>query len=575
MRILGVNLGATKGGKKLKDGGACVIESGEVQVAIAEERVSRVKSRGGYQLSLGYVLDYLGEPIESFDAVVVSTCCEELLVPGEVNDPMLRKARRLLTLGHHESHAYSAFFASGFDRALIIVMDAGGNTLVPCNGIGWWRYPREQNSYFVGEGTTIKLIDRDFDSPYEVGFGEVYRAFTYYLGWPSYVHSGKTMALAAYADEEVIRDSFLFIMDSSGHIRSKLRADPLNPIKMVRNFAQEYRVVIPPARCPGDPITQEHMNLAGVVQSSLEKALLEKIRMLTKKTGITDVCLAGGVALNCVLNGKILNETSVRRLFIQPAAGDQGQCLGNAYYGLLQLSGERIRNIKPFDPFLGRPYATLEFTPSSNGWQPLDTGQPLKLVAQLLADGKLVGWFNGQSEFGPRALGNRSILADPRRLESKYRLLGVKGREWFMPFAPSILWEYQSEFFELDRESPYMSLASPVKPSKRRLVPAIVHQDGTSRPQTVTANTNPIFYQLLVEFHKVTGIPLLLNTSFNRKGEPIVETPQDAWEMFLNSDIDYLFTNGKLFAKRESMPEISRLLAGTFQAVRSVQREAT
>lgn len=555
MRILGVNLGATKGGKRLKEGGACVIENGEVQVAIAEERVSRVKSRGGYQLSLSYVLDYLGEPTESLDAVVVSTCCEESLTPGEVNDPMLRKARRLLTLGHHESHAYSAFFASGFDRALIVVIDAGGNTLLPCNGIGWWRCSREQGSYFVGEGTTVRLIDRDFDSPYEVGFGEVYRAFTYYLGWPSYTHSGKTMALAAYADKEAIRDSSPFAVESNGHIRSKLRADPMNPIKMVYDFAQECGVMIPPPRHPSDQITQAHMNLAGLVQSSLEEALLAKIRMLTEKTGLTDLCLTGGVALNCVLNGKILSETPVRGLFIQPAAGDQGQCLGNAYYGLHQLSGERIQRTKHFVPFLGRPYATLSYTPSPDGWQPLDTEQPLRLAAKLLADGKLVGWFNGRSEFGPRALGNRSILADPRRIENRSRLLGVKGREWFMPFAPSILRKYQTEFFDLDSESLYMLLAVPVKPGKRSLVPAIVHQDGSSRPQTVTADSNPVFYQLLLEFYEVTGIPLLLNTSFNRKDEPIVETPQDAWDMFLNTDIDCLFINGKLFVKRVMVPE--------------------
>lgn len=540
MQVLGINLGATRHGKLLKDGGACIIQDGKILVAVAEERACRKKHAGGFTKSLEYCLNATGLKLEDFQAVVVSSCCEDFF-PREICDVNC-DSRLWFVPSHHLSHAYSAFFVSPFEQALVIVMDGGGNVLGRQTHLEWWKNFREQNSYYIGEGNSLTRIGRDFESPYEAGFGEAYRCFTYYLGWPSSDYAGKTMALAAYGDPERFTRTDLFYLDGE-KLGCRLRNDPLNPIQMLLRFSKEYQVQIDPPCSEGQELTQCHKDLARFIQDQLEQALLKKVELLCKKTGITNLCIAGGVGLNCVANAKILESTSVRDIFIQPAAGDQGQALGNALYGYHGLMGQP-REIVMKNAYFGQEYTlNLDFLSDFiDGEFTITRSQNIAQdVAEMIANGLLVGWFQGRSELGPRALGNRSILADPRNIENKRRLSEkVKEREWFRPYAPSILEECVDEFFTPRLISPFMLLAAEVKCDKRDRIPGVVHKDGRARLHTVSREDNPLFYEVIDSFRKITKIPLVLNTSFNGRGEPIVETPQDAFQCFKEHNLDRL-----------------------------------
>jgi carbamoyltransferase len=554
MKVLGLNLGVTRTGKKLKDGGACIIEDGRITVAIAEERVCRRKFAGGFKYALKYCLDASGLELEEFDTIVVSSCCEDVFPRAVDGLPFQDVSRVHFVPSHHLSHAYSAFCVSPFDRALIVVMDGGGNVIGNQKHLDWWRNPREQNSYYIGEGTSIRLIGRDFDEPFEVGFGEAYRCFTYYLGWPSSSYSGKTMALAAYGDPDRFSSLSLFEFEN-GRLRCKLANDPLHPIAMLERFAKECGDDLRKPRLQNEEIDQQHEDLARFIQVQLEEALVAKINYLCRETGIRDLCIAGGVGLNCLANTRILRDTPVQNLFVQPAAGDQGQALGNALYGYHHIFG-KPRGLVMTNAYLGRDYSTdihnLDFEMfAADEFKCVRSANIVQDAARLIADGYIVAWFQGRSEYGPRALGNRSILADPRRAGSK-RLLDekVKHREQFRPYAPSVLEEHASQFFDVKVDSPFMLLVATVKPNNRALIPAVAHVDGTARLQTVSQRDAPRFYELIDTYKRLTGVPVLLNTSFNGREEPIVETPEDAIRCFKENGIDALIIGDYLFTKR-------------------------
>jgi carbamoyltransferase len=555
MRVLGLNLGATRSGKPLKDGGVCIIEDGMLVVCIAEERVCRKKYAGGFANALEYCLDYTGLDLHSFDVIVVSSCCEDITRDYREGLRSFDISRIHYIPSHHLSHAYSAYFPSPFEEALVIVMDAGGNILGKQTYPQWWKNRREQVSYYRARGNQIELIGRDFDHPLDAGFGEIFRSFTYYLGWNSSVHAGKTMALAAYGDPERYDDVELFFFDGT-HLRSVFTNNPPDPVGMIEQFALKEGLDFPhPRRGEDAAILQGHKDVAFLVQDRFERALIHKVNILCKLTGITNLCIAGGVGLNCVANAKILERTPIKHIFIQPAAGDQGQCLGNALYGYYHILGGRRRSSK-FTPYLGRSYSLSSSsirlqaeTIFGDSVEVIEIPNWLEEVAELIAEGNIVGWYQGRSEFGPRALGNRSILADPRRPGLTEKLRQLKDRESFMLFAPSVLAEHADEYFELSVPSPYMLLAVKTKSDKIDAIPAVVHVNDSARIQTVAREENELYYDLIKTFAKLTNTPVLLNTSLNRAGEPIVETPMDALDCFREMDMEYLVIDEYILRK--------------------------
>lgn len=551
MRVLGLNAKNTATGKQLIDGAVCIIENGEIIVALAEERITRKKHAGGYYRTLDFLLKNYSLDINDFDSIVLSSCCEKRSLASHYPELKLQNIEKLNVILHHESHAYSTYFASPFTEAIIIVMDAGGNIIDSDNGSNnynnWWMARREQNSYFIGHGNNITLLERDFEEPFSVGFGEAYRAFTYYLGWHSHRYSANTMALAAYGNPLAYRSSKLFHFNqTTGKLVTHMTNNPYNPIKMVLEWAVEQGVdkKIPEPRYPNSEITQKHMDLAWFIQNELENALTKKVDHLVEETGIRNICIAGGVGLNCVANRKILDVCNVDNLFIQPAAGDQGQALGNAYYGYYKvLNNHRVEN-KCFSPYLGfkqpKQSEILSQLKQLSVDVKFDSLSSFSEIAEMLSKGKIIGWYQGRSEYGPRALGNRSILADPRQRDVEQRLRRIKGREEFRPFAPSVIEEEAKNFFDIEIPSPYMLLTAKAKKEIRDLIPGVLHIDFSARLQTVSKKSNPIFHELLFEFYKITGIPLLLNTSFNGRGEAIVESPIDALYAFLELGLDAL-----------------------------------
>jgi carbamoyltransferase len=550
--VLGVNLGTTRCGKRLRDGGACLADPAGPIVAIAEERISRRKHDGGVRLSVPYCLDYAGLGAEDVELCIATSCCEAIRDPNSVAE-LAQMGIDVQTISHHLAHAYSAFWPSRFDEALVIVLDSGGNTLGRDYGDGaWWTRPREQATYYIAAGGKLEIIARDFDRPYEAGFGELFRAVTHYLGWPSSTYAGNTMALAALGHNLATRPIYAV---EDGRLTAPLDVNPHDPVAMVAQLLTNLGVQAPPPRRRGEGITQELANLARLLQDSFYSALRWRVENLVKRTGIRRVCFAGGVALNCVALGRLLSDSVVDEIFVQPAAGDTGQCLGAAYAGLNQLDVPRPR-LSESIPFLGRHYSDVDV---AKALQLIDrSGREFDVVegvvpavqqlAEQLASGSLVAWFSGRSEFGPRALGARSILADPRSEDARKRLLLLKERDTFMPFAPSILATEASTYF-VGTGSATMTLTVQTRPEICTRVPAVVHADGSARVQLVQMNDSA--FQLLIQrFYIETGVPMLLNTSLNLAGDPIAETPYDCASMFLRSDLDCLFLDGTLVVKR-------------------------
>lgn len=538
LRVIGMNT--------QHDGGCCLLVDGKIKYAISEERLTRKKSTSGWIHSLKYCLEAAHLGLKDIDLAVFSSYGD--LLPSDFDGYLSGlgfDSKKCIAVDHHLSHACSAFLISPFDKALIVVVDGSGN-----NG--------DTESYYIGEGTTIKQIGGNSIRETHRGVGKAYEAFTSFLGWTTF-DSGTTMALAPYGKEEATKNMELF----------KIKGDQINSelkqkyYRGVLEFAKAHKVNFGNLFNRGKE--QKGKDAAFFIQDRTEKALIQVIARLVKKTGIKNLCLSGGVALNCVANRKILDGTGIENIFIPPAANDKGQALGNALYGY-HMYLDKPRNFILTHDYFGKEYEEDEILKVLTKRQELGAnfivGAPeikykkishvSKTAAKLLAEGNIVGWFQGGSEFGPRALGHRSILCDPRNRKIVSRLnTEIKKREPFRPYAPSILKEYTQEFFEFSYPSPFMLLVAKVRKEKRNIIPAVVHIDGTARLQTVTRKDNGIYYQLIDEFRKLTGTPLVLNTSFNMSGEPIVETPKDALGCFLRTGIDYLVMEDYLVWKVE------------------------
>lgn len=542
--VAGLNVGRTASGRPLLDGGCVVVEDGEVAVGISEERLNRKKYSPGFSESLEYCLEYLDAEPHDVDRYVFSNCLERPLTVDQITSMLedegvvLPKDRIEVSPSHHLSHAASAFFLSPFDDALILVSDHAGNVLkgdydrYEYNGM-------ERTSVYTGRGTELQLLDRYHDSCSVLGLGTAYRYVTMYLGFRSYKHAGKVMGLASYGEGKLdgyrfFDDDWNCLIENNPHDRS----DAVRQCLKAQGFDPGGRKTN-----PSSP-SEMQKEIAWLIQRELERVLVDIIDYYSDVTDFDTLCYAGGVALNCVANERIRRETGIEQLFISPAPGDYGQPLGNAVYGYSHCE-DCGRPAELSNAYFGRAYSRENITDTLANhdvdyWISDDVPE---FVANALADSKLVGHFHGRSEFGPRALGNRSILADPREKETKsYVNKNIKFRENFRPFAPTILREHYDSYYDAEWDEPcqFMTLAQRVHDSKADDIPAVVHVNGTSRLQTVSREQNNRYYDIIDKFSQRTGVPVVLNTSFNLAGEPIVETPADALSTFLRSGLDYL-----------------------------------
>ena len=559
------------------DVSACLLKDGAIVFAIAKERITREKHASGfYKEVIDYCLDAEGIAFGDVD-LIVRNCyilpvpeMEDRLVyqdmPGFLPEyeradvdkhPLYRsQSAKVVTISHHLAHAYSAFAVSPFDDGVVMVVD----------GVGSYRsdvsepYPatdtatplaRESESYYEFSGTKIECLkkvwmepDRGFlsDEFYNMpGLGALYsRASTYIFG--DWNKCGELMGLAPYGRRERIKP----LMEIAGN--------ELQVPRWSAEFNQPY-VMDTGGKWEASPSMRHWEDLAWRVQDDTEKVLLARARWLRETTGAKNLCIAGGVALNCVANGRIAREAGFENVWIQPAAGDDGIAIGCAVYGQLEVL-KQPRSFVMKQSYVGKRYADQDIDKAMQNFfvriqtTTVRSQDICRDTAKLLADQRVIGWFQGGSEFGPRALGNRSLLADPRKAEMKDILNSrVKHRQPFRPFAPIVLAERAKEIFEGEEDLPFMLIAKPVRQEWRDRIPAIVHVDGTARVQTVSQDTNPVLYRLLKEFEALTGVPVLINTSFNVKGEPIVETPQDAVVCFLTTGIDNLVLHDTLVSK--------------------------
>ncbi len=568
------------------DSAACLVRDGELVAAAQEERFTRKKhdeefphQAVAYCLREGGIslkdLDYVGfydKPLLKFERILenylgvapkglgsfltaMPIWLKEKLFTGDaVRRELGDYDGKLLFAEHHESHAASAFYPSPFDEAAVLTLD----------GVGEWA----TSSYGVGRGKDLELLA---ELRYPHSLGMLYSAFTYYTGFK--VNSGeyKVMGLAPYGEPRFVDRILADVLQLKDDGSFKLNMDLFNYLHglTMTNGAFD-KIFGGPPRQPESELTQREMDLAASVQVVTEEIMLRMARHVQRETGMENLCLAGGVALNCVGNGRLLREGPFKRLWIQPAAGDAGGALGVAlaiYHKV--LGNARHRNGAGTDTmkgsYLGPAYSDAEIETFLREigavYEKLPTDAMIARTAEHLADEKVIGWLQGRMEFGPRSLGGRSILGDPRsRKMQSIMNLKIKFRESFRPFAPSVLREHVAEYFDLDCDSPYMLLVAPVS-SARRIkmtdeqaslfgieklnvvrsdLPSITHVDYSARIQTVHADTNPLYHALLTRFHDLTGCPVLVNTSFNVRGEPIVCTPKDAYLCFMRTEMDTL-----------------------------------
>lgn len=428
---------------------------------------------------------------------------------------------------------------------LIIVVDNEGTILGKRKYSETWRNSMERLSVYHGRKNKISLLEYDMDLENMVSLGEMYSIITKFIGFKSYQNSGKTMALAAFGDATRFKDVPLVKCLPNGRLLCPINNNYLETnLELVRYLKRFGHNIEPRSTGMELNIEQVYKDLAATMQDQLEKGLIHKIKYWKKKTGINNVCIAGGVALNCMANYKIAKELDIEHIFIPSNPGDQGLALGNALYGWQIVLGKK--NFPQInEPYFGINYsqqdvlnALLKFADKLKWRRSIDF---IEELASFLFNSKIVAWFQGKSEWGPRALGARSILADPRNIEMKTIINEkIKHREDFQPFAPVTIEEKVHEYFVTNYNSPFMNLIAPVRSEKAGLIPAVLHIDNTARFQTVTGISNPSLHRLISIFGEITGIYVLLNTSFNDRDEPIVETPEDALTYFVNSNIDYL-----------------------------------
>lgn len=441
---------------------------------------------------------------------------------------------------HHLGHAYQAYLCSPFDEAAVITVDGTGEKLerLGLNSI--------TTTFSVGKNNRIRVLSEVY-SPFSIG--GAYSNFTRYLGFRDN-QEGNTMALASFGSDDFFQqlDGTWSLLEN-GHFDFRFNSQ-LNDMV----YLERLRDYCPP-RKNGEPIDAKHKNVAWAIQNMTEKILIHAAQKLHEKTGLKRLAVAGGVGLNCVTNSKIIDETGFEEIYIMPNAGDRGLAAGCALFGYHVLLGGKERVPLTHD-YLGRSYSEQEILAALGSAKNIEYRKSNDIaneVAGLIEKQYVVGWHQGGSEFGPRALGNRSILADPRTKESKTRLdQEIKRREWFRPYAPSVLEEHAGEYFDLNAPSPYMLMAPKTRVEVKEKIAGVVHVDGSARVQTVSKVANPLYHSLISAFYKRTGIPLVLNTSFNGNGDPIVETPGDAIEALLKMNLDALAIGDYLVWKMDS-----------------------
>jgi carbamoyltransferase len=568
MNILGIN--AYHG-----NASAAIVSDGRLVAAVEEERFNRVKYAAGFPAqAIRYCLKEAGLELKDIDHIAVPrnpyarlgtklfyamrmpsfarerikvlakfTGIPEALAQAFDTDPA-KVAAKFHRVEHHQAHLASAFFVSPFERAALLSADGLGDFA----------------STMWGSGTGSRMkIEGTIAFPHSLGL--FYSAVTQYLGFLKFGDEYKVMGLAAYGEAEQIEafrdivrangDGFRLGLEYFTHHRtgpemSWAEADKTPTMGKMFSEAMERR--LGPKRNPEEPLEQRHRNLAAALQARLEEVYLGMLKKLAERTGLKAVCLAGGVAFNCVANGKIFDTTGFEQVYVHPAAGDGGLAVGAAYYVWHQILG-KPRSFAMDHAYWGPRYTRDETRRAidangvaQNGCRVEELAEDslMQRTAAIVADGKILGWFQGRAEWGPRALGNRSIVADPRRPEMKEILnQRIKHREIFRPFAPSILAESTSEWFEKSHPSPFMTLAYSVRPEKRDKIPAPTHVDGTGRLQTVTREANPRYWSLIKAFEQLTGVPVVLNTSFN-DNEPIVCRPEEALDCFQRTQMDAL-----------------------------------
>ena len=550
------------------DAGACLLRDGELIAAAEEERFTRLKHDASLPLraanycleaadlypdDLDYVIFY-EKPLLKFERIVAGYAAthprsrvafvramqawlsQKLWVRGQIRNA-LNVDGEILFGEHHISHAASAFFPSPFDEAAVLTAD----------GVGEWA------TTTIGVGHDVDLeLSHEIRYPHSLGL--LYSAFTAYLGFEVNEGEYKVMGMAAYGQPTYV-DKVRQLIDlvDDGSFRLNLRY--LAYQHGLRSIDQAFIDLFGPPRDTGAELEHRHADIAASIQVVTEDALLGLARRARELSGSDNLCMAGGVALNVLANARILRESGFKRLWIQPAAGDAGGCLGAATY-LYHTVLRQPRRLHMDTAYLGPAYTNAEIhaflEQEGVAYRVLGDDVIAPTVARLLADNEVIGWFQGRMEFGPRALGARSILANPTDPTTKDTLNAkIKHREAFRPFAPSTLVEAAPTYFDFgspigDVDSPFMLLTARVRPDKQHLLPAITHLDGTARVQTVSRSQNPLYYALIEEFGKLTGVPVLVNTSFNVNGEPIVCTPQEAFNSFAHTDMDYLVMGNAL-----------------------------
>ncbi len=598
------------------DSAAALVRDGEVVAAAQEERFTRKKHDARFpRHAVAFCLAHAGTALDAVDYVafydkpflkferLLETYLafaprgftsfrmaipiwlrEKLFLKDLLRRELKRWAprypweERLLFGEHHLSHAASAFYPSPFEKAAILTMD----------GVGEWT----TTSLAEGDGNRIQIL-REIHFPHSLGL--LYSAFTYYTGFK--VNSGeyKVMGLAPYGEPRYAQTIFDELIDLKPDGTFRLNLDYFDYCTglTMTNRRFDARFGGPPRKA-SEPVTQRHMDLAASVQAVTEEAMLRLTRSVARETGAENLCLAGGVALNCVANGKILREGRFKGLWVQPAAGDAGGALGaalSAYHGFAGQPREADgRGDRMQGSYLGPVFEQADIerrlTAAGARFDVLPEDEVPQVCAREIADGKALGWFQGRMEFGPRALGGRSILGDARSPTMQRMLnLKVKYRESFRPFAPSVLRERVADWFELDGDSPYMLLVADVAKGRRRAmseeeqalfgieklnvprseIPAVTHVDYSARIQTVHRETNPRYHALLSAFEALTGCPVIVNTSFNVRGEPIVCTPEDAFHCFMGTELETLAVGNCLLRKESQDPALRRNYVSAFE----------
>jgi carbamoyltransferase len=548
---------------QMHDSSACIARDGELLYAVAEERISRIKHDAGFpQHAIRACLEFAKVRPDELDFI-----CSGWPAPGKVfatdmkcylsgqypvsylnvlNSTRLYASMahqnggfrrftdifgptraRMRFVDHHLAHAISAYSYSGFDNAAVVVMD----------GRGAW----EASSIWYGHDGRL---DHVLTIPWPNSLGLFYAQFTQYLGFVPNSDEWKVMGLAPYGKPGIDLSEFISSNQESYRVNAPLLFERKNGTSAIAKR-------LGPERTPESEIDDSFKNVAFAVQDACEVAMLALVKLAMQKTNSRNVCLAGGVALNSKANGKIQASGMVDKIFVQPAASDDGVALGAVFAPYLD-NGGRLPMKSLRHAYLGPEFSDAEIEKALRTYKlrASKIDDVASTTAELLANGKIIGWFQGRMEFGPRALGHRSILADPRDPEMNAKVNNaVKFREWWRPFAPSMLREVAGEYLEYACDSPYMILTNPVRPEKRGIIPSVTHVDGSARPQTVEKEIEPLYWNLINEFGKRTGVPVLMNTSFNLRGEAIVNTPTDAIRTFFSSGMDALVIGSYLVEK--------------------------